>query len=86
MVTDTGTKEERKNGHLTVIIPVEEYHTIIGNNAWMYDTPVDIDACNPTTANATSAVQVVKEAEWKDKITALKTFNGVCAGAKDLII
>ena len=40
MVTDTGTKEERKNGHLTVIIPVEEYHTIIGDNVWMYDTPV----------------------------------------------
>ena len=31
-------------------------------------------------------VQAVKEAEWKRKRIALKTFKSACAGAKDLII
>ena len=56
-------KEGRTNRHLSVIIPMEEYCTIIGNNTWMYDPPVDINAYNPTTNNATAAVQVIKEAE-----------------------
>ena len=34
------SKEGRTNGHLTVIISVEEYHTIIGDNVCMYDPPV----------------------------------------------
>ena len=44
------------NGHLAVIIPVEEYRTITGDNAWMYDTPFDINAYNPTAANAPAAL------------------------------
>ena len=45
-----------------------------------------MDAYNPTAANATAAVRSVKEAEWKRKLNALNTFNGACAGAKDLLI
>ena len=46
-------EEGRTNGQLAVIIPKEEYHTIIGNNMWTYNPPVNIDAYNPTTENAT---------------------------------
>ena len=56
-------KEGHTNGNLAVIIPLEEYRTIIDKNEWMYDPPVDINAYNPTTANATSVVRAVKEAE-----------------------
>ena len=79
-------KEVHTNGHLAIIIPVEEYLTIIGKNVCIYDPPVNINAYNPTAANATAVVRVVKEAEWKRKLTALKNFNGSCAGLKDLII
>ena len=79
-------KEGRTNVQITVIIPVEEYCTIMGDNTWMYNPPVNIDTYNPTSANATSAQRAVEEAEWKRKITALETFNGACEGAKDLII
>ena len=56
-------KEGPTKGHLAVIIPVEEYRTIISENAWMYDPPVDIKTYNPTAANVTSAVREVKETE-----------------------
>ena len=79
-------KEGCTNGHPAVIIPVKEYLTIIGNYTCMYDPPVDINTYNPTTGNVTSAVRAVKEAEWKRKITALKTFDGACAGSMDLIV
>ena len=49
-------KEGRTNDHLNVIIPEEEYRTIIGDNTWMYNPPVDINAYDTTAANATSAV------------------------------
>ena len=65
---------------------MEEYCAITDSNEWMYNPPVNINAYNPTTTNTTSAVRVVKEADWKRKIIALEIFNGVCAGAKDLII
>ena len=55
-------EEGRTNEHLAVIIPVEEYHTIIRNNAWTYNPSVNIEAYDPTTANATVAVLSVKEA------------------------
>ena len=56
-------KEGCINGHLAVIIPKEEYCTIIGNNAWTYNPPANIDAYNFTALNATTSVQAVKEAE-----------------------
>ena len=56
-------KEGRTNGHLSIIFPVDDYHTIIGKNAWMYNQPININAYNPTAANATAAVRTVKEAE-----------------------
>ena len=49
-------KEGHTNGHISVIIPVEEYRNIIGDNKWMYDPPVNINAYNPTAVNTTSAV------------------------------
>ena len=52
----------------------------------MYNPPVNINAYDPTAANETAAVRAVREAEWKRKITDLETFNGTCAGVKDLII
>ena len=64
---------------------MEEYRTIIGNNAWMYNPPVDINSYDHPVENATSAVWAVKEAEWRRKLTDLKTFNNVYTGAKDLI-
>ena len=79
-------KEGRTNGNLYVIIPVEEYCTIIGDDVWMYDPPFDLNTYYPTAANATEAVQADKEAEWNRKITALETFNIACVGAKDLVI
>ena len=79
-------KERHTNGHLAVIIPVEYYCAVIGNNSWIYNPPIDINAYNPTASNVTASAQAVKEAEWKRKPTALKTFNGACARAKDLII
>ena len=79
-------KEVRINGHLSVIIPVEEYRTIIGDNAWTYNPPVDIDAYNPTSYNAIAAVRAVKGEERKRKLASLETFNGTFEGAKDLII
>ena len=36
-------REVRTNRHLAVIFPVEEYRTSIGNNAWMYDPPVNLN-------------------------------------------
>ena len=79
-------KEVHTNGHLAIIIPVEDYLTIIGKNVFIYDPPVKIAAHDPTVANSTAVVRVVKEAEWKRKLNALKKFNEYCAGAKDLII
>ena len=79
-------KEGHTNGNLDVIIPVEEYCTIIGDNAWMCNPPININAYDPTAANATEAVRAVKEAEWKRKLTVLETFNGACSEAKDIII
>ena len=79
-------KERCTNGNLTVTIPMEEYHTIIGDDVWMYDPPVNINTYDPTPANATSAVWAVREAEWKKKLTDLETFNGACTGEKELII
>ena len=67
-------------------IHVKEYCTIIGNNTWTHNPPIYINSYDTTSANATEAVRVVKEAEWKRKLTALKTFNGACEGAKELII
>ena len=52
----------------------------------MYDPTVNINAYYPTADNATSAVRAIKEAQWKRKLNALETFNGACAGAKDLIL
>ena len=52
----------------------------------MYNKPVNVNAYDPTAANVTSEARAVKEAEWKRKLTILETFNGACAGAKDLII
>ena len=49
-------KDRRTNGNLAIIIPVEEYCTIIGDNTWMCDPPVDINAYNPTADNATAEV------------------------------
>ena len=37
-------KEGRTNGHITVIIPVEDYRTIISNITWVYNQPVGISA------------------------------------------
>ena len=65
---------------------MEENRIITGDNAWMYNPPVNINAYDPTSDNATAAVRAVREAEWKSKITALGMFNRMCAGAKDLII
>ena len=79
-------KEGRTNGHLAVIIPVEEYCTIIGDNTWMYDPPDNINAYNHTTSNATAAVLAVKEAELNRKLTSPEILNGACKGANDLII
>ena len=79
-------KEGRTNGHLDVIIPVEDYCTIIGNNMCTYNPPVDIYAYDPAANNSTAAVLAVKEAEWKRKLTALEKFNGACVGAKEIII
>ena len=78
--------EGRTNGHPNIIIPMEEYCTIIGDNAWTYNPTVDINAYNPTAENEISVVRAVKEAEWKRKTTSLETFNSACAGAKYLII
>ena len=36
-------REVRTNRHLAVIFPAEEYCTSIGNNAWMYDPPVNLN-------------------------------------------
>ena len=44
------------NVHLSVIIPVEKYCTIVCNNAWTYNPPVNIDAYDPTANNATAEV------------------------------
>ena len=49
-------KERHTNGHIAVIITVEEYRTIICDNAWMYDPSVDVNAYDPIASNATSAV------------------------------
>ena len=78
--------EGRTNRHLAVIIPMEEYCTIIDDKVWTYNPPIDIGAYDPTTSNAIAAVREVKEEEWKRKFTALETFNGACIGVKDLII
>ena len=72
-------KKGRTNGHLSVIIPVEEYHTIIGDNAWAYDPPVNINAYDLNAADVTSVVQAVKEAEWKRKLISFETLNSACA-------
>ena len=76
----------RTNGHLTVIITVEEYPTIVSENALTYNPPINIDVYSPTVSNATAALQAVKEAEWNRNLIALETFNGACSGAKVLII
>ena len=55
-------KEGRTNGHIAIIIHVEEYCTIIGNNAWTYNPPIGIDDYNPTVSNTTAAVCSVEEA------------------------
>ena len=65
---------------------MDDYYTIIGENAWMYNQPININAYDPTVSNATVEVRAVKEAEKKKKITALKTFNVACTVPKDLII
>ena len=79
-------KEGRTNGHLAIVIHVEEYHIIIVKNACKYNPPVEIDAYYSTAANEIAAVRAVKEAEWKRKLTSIETFNGACAGVNDLII
>ena len=55
------SKEGCTNGHLVVIIPMSEYHTIIGDDTWTYNPPVNIDTYNPTADNATESVRSVKE-------------------------
>ena len=49
-------EERHTNGHLVVIIPVEQYCTIIGANMCMYNPNRDTDAYNPTAANAPAAL------------------------------
>ena len=65
---------------------MEENRIITGDNAWMYNPPVNINAYNTTATNETSEVQAAKEAEWKRTLNAIKNFNGVCTVLKDLII
>ena len=79
-------KGGRTNRHLAVIIPMEEYCTIIDDKVWTYNPPIDIGAYDPTTSNAIAAVRAVKGEERKRKLASLETFNGTFEGAKDLII
>ena len=79
-------KEGHTNGKLAVIVPVERYRSIIGDNAWMYNPPANINNYNTTAAIERSVVRAFKDKEWRRKLTAFKIFNEACAGANDLII
>ena len=84
----------RTNGHLAVIVSQAEYRSIIDPNnededdeAWEYEPPdEDMLAYDPEAEATTIARRARLEAEWKRKVSNLEIFNGVCQGAKELII
>ena len=49
-------EEGNTNEHLVAIIHEEEYCTIIGEKAWTYNPPININAYNPTVFNETVSV------------------------------
>ena len=79
-------KGGRTNGHLAVIISQDEYRTIIEDEDWAYEEPVELEAYDETAITATVAQRAVLEAKHRRKMDSLVTHDGVKQGLIDLII
>ena len=79
-------KGGRMNGHLAVIIPQDEYRTIIEDEEWEYEEPAELEAYDENAITATVAQRAVLEARHRRKMGSLVTHEGVKQGLIDLII
>ena len=74
-------------GHLPVIIPEEEYRTLIGDPAWTYTVPVaNAEEYNPAAVTCAANRRGQNEAAWTRQANNHLDFIGVCDGARQLIM
>ena len=77
----------RTNGHLAAILSKVDYRTVLNDNTWDQEPPVEQAAYDPTAAiNNNAAARAQQEALWRRKDDDLDTDTGVQEGAKELIM